>query len=57
MNANEVIATLASRDSALKIHPNDDVNNGQSSNDVIPAAFTSPRRWKSRRICCPRYAT
>jgi fumarate hydratase class II len=39
MNANEVIATLASRDSGLKIHPNDDVNNGQSSNDVIPAAI------------------
>jgi fumarate hydratase class II len=39
MNANEVIATLASRDSELKIHPNDDVNNGQSSNDVIPAAI------------------
>src|SRR4028119_1384026 len=39
MNANEVIATLASRDSGLQIHPNDDVNNGQSSNDVIPAAI------------------
>lgn len=39
MNANEVIAGLASRQSGLKIHPNDDVNNGQSSNDVIPAAI------------------
>jgi fumarate hydratase class II len=39
MNANEVIATLASRASGIKIHPNDDVNNGQSSNDVIPAAI------------------
>ncbi|MBV9868231.1 MAG: class II fumarate hydratase [Abitibacteriaceae bacterium] len=39
MNANEVIATLASQQSGLKIHPNDDVNNGQSSNDVIPAAI------------------
>jgi fumarate hydratase class II len=39
MNANEVIATVASRESGLKIHPNDDVNNGQSSNDVIPAAI------------------
>lgn len=39
MNANEVIATLASQGSGLKIHPNDDVNNGQSSNDVIPAAI------------------
>ena len=33
MNANEVIAHLAGA------HPNDDVNRGQSSNDVIPAAI------------------
>ncbi len=38
MNANEVIATLASRASGLAIHPNDHVNAGQSSNDVIPTA-------------------
>ncbi|RYG63856.1 class II fumarate hydratase, partial [bacterium] len=38
MNANEVLASLASKD-GLKIHPNDDVNNGQSSNDVIPTAI------------------
>ncbi|MBS0589638.1 MAG: class II fumarate hydratase [Proteobacteria bacterium] len=38
MNANEVIAHLASTP-RLKIHPNDDVNNGQSSNDVIPTAI------------------
>jgi fumarate hydratase class II len=38
MNANEVIATLATQ-SGTTIHPNDDVNNGQSSNDVIPAAI------------------
>jgi fumarate hydratase class II len=38
MNANEVIAKLASN-GELKIHPNDDVNAGQSSNDVIPAAI------------------
>src|SRR5688572_24838532 len=38
MNANEVIATLASR-SGKKIHPNDHVNLGQSSNDVIPTAI------------------
>lgn len=36
MNANEVIANLASESSGLKIHPNDHVNMGQSSNDVIP---------------------
>ena len=34
MNANEVIASLAGED----IHPNDDVNMGQSSNDVFPSA-------------------
>ncbi|MCF2858525.1 class II fumarate hydratase [Pseudoalteromonas sp. SMS1] len=39
MNANEVIATLASQQSGLSIHPNDDVNMGQSSNDVIPTAI------------------
>ena len=41
MNANEVIATVAER--ALGeggvVHPNDDVNMGQSSNDVIPTAM------------------
>ena len=39
MNANEVIATLASKASKQKIHPNDHVNAGQSSNDVIPSAI------------------
>ncbi len=39
MNANEVIATLASRRLGTKVHPNDHVNMGQSSNDVIPAAM------------------
>jgi fumarate hydratase class II len=39
MNANEVIATLASRDGNARVHPNDDVNLGQSSNDVVPTAL------------------
>ncbi|MGH8050739.1 MAG: class II fumarate hydratase [Arenimonas sp.] len=39
MNANEVIASLASKSAKLKIHPNDHVNAGQSSNDVIPSAI------------------
>ena len=38
MNANEVIAHVAAL-SGTKVHPNDDVNNGQSSNDVIPTAI------------------
>ena len=39
MNANEVIAHAAARASELAIHPNDHVNLGQSSNDVIPTAL------------------
>lgn len=38
MNANEVIAHLASQKD-LAIHPNDDVNMSQSSNDVFPTAL------------------
>jgi fumarate hydratase class II len=39
MNANEVVATLASRAGRVRVHPNDHVNLGQSSNDVIPTAI------------------
>ena len=36
MNANEVIAHLASTELGTSVHPNDHVNMSQSSNDVIP---------------------
>ena len=39
MNANEVIANLATKFSGISIDPNDDVNMSQSSNDVIPTAI------------------
>jgi fumarate hydratase, class II len=44
MNANEVIAhranrLLGDRAEGLRVHPNDHVNMGQSSNDVIPTAI------------------
>jgi len=42
MNANEVIATLANHSGKAgktAVHPNDHVNLGQSSNDVIPTAI------------------
>ena len=39
MNVNEVIATLASGSRAHSVHPNDHVNMGQSSNDVVPTAI------------------
>jgi fumarate hydratase class II len=39
MNANEVIANRAKEISGEKIHPNDDVNMSQSSNDTFPTAM------------------
>ena len=39
MNANEVIARLASQALRQPVHPNDDVNMAQSSNDVIPSCI------------------
>jgi fumarate hydratase class II len=39
MNCNEVIARLAGDKLGRKVHPNDHVNMGQSSNDVIPTAI------------------
>lgn len=38
MNANEIIANLASVKSGEPVHPNDHVNMSQSSNDIIPTA-------------------
>lgn len=42
MNINEVIVSLVKRDhqfNKVNLHPNDDVNMGQSSNDVIPSSI------------------
>ncbi|MEU6171006.1 class II fumarate hydratase [Streptantibioticus parmotrematis] len=39
MNANEVVATLASERLGRDVHPNDDVNASQSSNDVFPSSL------------------
>src|SRR5262249_9831561 len=47
MNVNEVLANRASellggeRGESRKVHPNDDANKGQSSNDVFPTAMTA----------------
>ena len=38
MNANEVLATLATRHLGRDVHPNDHVNASQSSNDVFPTS-------------------
>ncbi|MFH1766127.1 MAG: class II fumarate hydratase [Gemmatimonadota bacterium] len=48
MNANEVIARRAGQileGQGLPVHPNDHVNFGQSSNDVIPSAMYVAARW------------
>ena len=50
MNANEVIASLAGED----VHANDDVNMGQSSNDVSRRPSISPRSASSSTTCCRR---
>ena len=39
MNANEVLASLASRRLGRTVHPNDEVNASQSSNDVFPSSI------------------
>ncbi|MBF6057906.1 class II fumarate hydratase [Thiomicrorhabdus heinhorstiae] len=39
MNANEVLASLAEQLTGVKVHPNDDINMSQSSNDVIPTTI------------------
>lgn len=39
MNANEVLANLAKQLTGVDVHPNDDLNMSQSSNDVIPTAI------------------
>jgi len=38
MNMNEVLATLASERLGRRVHPNDEVNASQSSNDTFPSA-------------------
>lgn len=47
MNANEVIASLASRLlGGVPVHPNDHVNMSQSTNDVIPTAIRLGALWR-----------
>ncbi len=66
MNVNEVVANLASRalgalagpggsrsGASRKVHPNDDVNLGQSSNDVFPSAMHIAVALQARQILLP----
>jgi fumarate hydratase, class II len=53
MNANEVIAALASRRLGAAVHPNDHVNMQQSSNDAIPTAIHVSAALMLRRELAP----
>ena len=56
MNVNEVIArraTLLGDATEVPIHPNDEVNRCQSSNDVVPAAIRLAARDQLRRQVVP----
>ena len=58
MNANEVIATLATKKlGGRKVHPNDHVNMSQSSNDVIPAAIGQAGRFREVRESARRVSS
>ena len=62
MNVNEVVASLASRElggglgAARRVHPNDDVNRGQSSNDVFPTAMHIATALQARERLLPALA-
>jgi fumarate hydratase, class II len=62
MNANEVLANRASeilggpRGEERLVHPNDDVNKGQSSNDVFPTAMSVAAVQALRREVIPQVA-
>ena len=63
MNVNEVVASLAVRSlggalgAARLIHPNDDVNRGQSSNDVFPTAMHIAAAMQTRQRLLPALDT
>ena len=40
MNVNEVISNLVKKNCGFSVHPNDDVNKSQSSNDTFPTAMS-----------------
>ena len=53
MNANEVIANLATQYAGEKVHPNDHVNMGQSSNDVIPTSIHLSAYMETEEVLIP----
>jgi fumarate hydratase class II len=56
MNANEVIARLAGQHLGAEVHPNDDVNMSQSSNDVIPTCLHVSAAIGTHKLLLPALA-
>ena len=54
MNTNEVVATLANRTCAEKVHPNDHVNCSQSSNDVFPSSIHIAAAQAVNEVALPK---
>ena len=57
MNVNEVIARLAAAELGTPVHPNDDVNRGQSSNDCVPTAIHVAAALSVHQDLLPALAT
>ena len=53
MNLNEVIAALVKRQAKLDVHPNNHVNLGQSSNDVVPSSSLLATALMLKRVLLP----
>jgi fumarate hydratase class II len=53
MNLNEVIAALVKRHAKLVVHPNNHVNLGQSSNDVVPSSSLLASALLLNRLLLP----
>jgi len=56
MNTNEVLAALAARIGGAPVHPNDHVNRGQSTNDVMPTVIgIAAHRTATRAVAALRH--
>lgn len=53
MNVNEVVAHVVNGKEETAIHPNDDVNKGQSSNDTFPTAMQIATVMKTKETLLP----
>lgn len=57
MNINEVISKIVGERYKIKIHPNDHVNMGQSSNDIVPTAIRMAVLYETQNKLVPAIKT